>query len=215
MRAAHADLRRARPNRPFLMGWLAGATIGSALVGGLFSYFGSKSQNQANREISREQMAFQKEMSDTSYQRSMADMRAAGLNPILAYQKGGASTPSGAGIPAVNEMEGAASSARMIATQVAQIKNISADTKNKIENKKLIISQKAKTQAEYFLTQQLEDEAKARTSSAQSKAVLLDAEAALAPLIKSLLASPIFQKIYATGRGAKALNPALNTIRKR
>lgn len=50
---------------------------------------------QFNAQEALKQRQWEEYMSNTSYQRAIKDMEAAGLNPALAFQQGGASTPSG------------------------------------------------------------------------------------------------------------------------
>lgn len=69
---------------------------GSDVFGGITGALGGLYQNQEAKRSAKRQMEFQADMSNTAYQRGMADMRKAGLNPILAGKLGGASTPAGA-----------------------------------------------------------------------------------------------------------------------
>lgn len=89
--------------------WVGPALVagGSAAVG----YIGNERTNLANARQARDQMAFQERMANTEWQRGVADMKAAGLNPALAYEKGGASSPGGAMAQMTDSMAKGASSA--------------------------------------------------------------------------------------------------------
>lgn len=115
-----------------------GAGLGGALVGGAVSYFSGRDTARKAKKLAREQMRFQERMSNTAYQRAVKDMRKAGINPMLAYMKGGASSPSGAA-PNLRAPEldpQIVSTAKNLASQVTQrkLQNLNLQEQNKLIN---------------------------------------------------------------------------------
>lgn len=90
------------------------------------TYLGGREQNVASAEAAQRQMDFQREMADTSYQRQVKDLAAAGINPMLVTKLGGAATPAGAMPSFVNPAAMAAQSFSAVQSAGAAAKQ--ADT---------------------------------------------------------------------------------------
>jgi TolA-binding protein len=140
-----------------------------AVAGGLTSLIGSSLTNRGNKHIANRQMSFQDQMSSTAYQRAVKDMRAANLNPMLAYQQGGASTPSGAGIAMNNVLGDAVEGASNSAKAVAEVKNMSEMNKNIQSQTKLNQEQIALNKA--LQVKALEDAKASQANARNSRAV--------------------------------------------
>ncbi|WJW80017.1 hypothetical protein [Bartonella sp. TP] len=109
-------------------------------VSPIFNALGVHMQNQTNAQQANLNRQFQERMSNTAHQREVADLRAAGLNPILSANSG-ASSPSGSVSAPAQNMFGNINSAyslhlqeqsmkQQLDLQKAQIRNINAQAQN-------------------------------------------------------------------------------------
>ncbi len=106
------------------MPWMIPAAIGVA------SFAGGERANSSRTDMAREQMAFQREMSNTAHQRQMADLKAAGVNPMLTAKYGGASSPGGA----MPQIQDTITPAVNTGLQVRQTQNLVKKTNQEVFN---------------------------------------------------------------------------------
>jgi len=97
---------------------VAGVATGQPWLTAAGSALGAMGSQDFNAEQAQQNRSFQENMANTSYQRRVADLKAAGLSPMLAYSQGGAAVPTGGQASTAANVGEASASAGSTARQI-------------------------------------------------------------------------------------------------
>lgn len=162
---------------------VGGANVAGNVISGLFA-----------RKSAKDQMAFQREMDSTKHQREVADLKAAGLNPILSAHGGGGS-PGGAGYEVPN-----------IGSGVESAVSTALDAKRLRQDIKESETRTWQNEADYQNKLRVWDYIGAQIKSESSNARMLSAQADQEEVMRDFVTSnpklaPIVEKVLGRSGG--------------
>lgn len=155
-----------------------GASIIPSLISGGASILGGVMQNNSAKSIADSNNHQAIELANTQHQREVADLRAAGLNPILSAGGSGAAVPSMQAAPVSNVLSSAVGSAlqagllkEQIANARKQNENVEADTELKRSQTQESISRyyTNAAQRDLLLSQTAQTAATARSAAVEAQ----------------------------------------------